>query len=109
MAVAEMVRRVVLRSAPVAAVMETEDGVFCWVQAKQEPQKRLIELGDSNDVFIEVVAGLNEGEEVVLNPTALLKEAEEDALTTLNQYQHDARASDGRDERDAANSGEVQP
>ena len=74
---------------PVAAVVETEDGVFCWVQGQQEPRKRLIELGDSNDVFIEVSAGLNEGEEVILNPTALLKEAEEDALTTLSQSSAD--------------------
>lgn len=70
---------------PVAAVVETEEGVFCWVQGALEPEKRLIELGDSNDVFIEVLAGLKEGEEVVLNPTTLLEEAEEDALTTLEQ------------------------
>ena len=79
---------------PVAAVVETEDGVFCWVQDEPEPQKRLIELGDSNDVFIEVLAGLNEGEQVILNPTALLKEAEEDALTTLTQSQNEAQESD---------------
>lgn len=70
---------------PVAAVVETDEGVFCWVRDAREPKKRLIELGDSNDVFIEVLAGLNEGEEVILNPAALLKEAEEDALTTLSQ------------------------
>ncbi|MEO1526230.1 MAG: hypothetical protein AAFX06_12390 [Planctomycetota bacterium] len=70
---------------PVAAVVETEEGVFCWVQGEADPQKRLIELGDSNDVFIEVLAGLNEGEEVILNPTALVEEAEEDALATLTQ------------------------
>ena len=70
---------------PVAAVVETEDGAFCWIESDGEPQKRLIELGDSNDVFIEVQAGLNEGEEVILNPAALLEEAEEDALTTLTQ------------------------
>lgn len=70
---------------PVAAVVETEDGVFCWVQGELEPEKRLIELGDSNDVFIEVLAGLKEGEEVILNPTALVEEAEEDALKTLTQ------------------------
>ena len=75
---------------PVAAVVETEDGNYCWVQSRDEsnqagPQKRLLELGDSNDVFIEVIAGLNEGEKVILNPTAMLKEAEEDALTTLSQ------------------------
>lgn len=75
---------------PVAAVVETEEGSFCWIQADKEPQKRLIELGDSNDVFIEVLAGLKEGEEVVLNPTALLKEAEDEALTTLNQSSNEA-------------------
>lgn len=74
---------------PVAAVVETEQGAFCWVQGEPEPQKRLIELGDSNDVFIEVLAGLNGGEEVILNPTALLREAEDDALTTLTQSSDD--------------------
>ena len=70
---------------PVAAVVETELGKFCWVQSEAGPKKRILELGDSNDVFIEVVAGLNEGEEVVLNPTALIQEAEEDARSTLTQ------------------------
>ena len=71
---------------PVAAVVETEDGDFCWVQSgKDAPKRRLLELGDSNDVFIEVVAGLNEGEQVVLNPTALIDEAEEDALATFSE------------------------
>ena len=70
---------------PVAAVVETEQGKFCWVQSETGPQKRILELGDSNDVFIEVVAGLKEGEEVVLNPTAIIQEAEEDARSTLTQ------------------------
>ena len=72
---------------PVAAVVETEEGVFCWVQGERDPQKRRIELGDSNDVFIEVLAGLKENEEVILNPTAILEAAEEEALTTLSQAQ----------------------
>ena len=78
---------------PVAAVVETEGGAFCWVQNESEPNKRLIELGDSNDVFIEVLAGLNEGEKVVLNPTALLQEAEDDALSTLTQSSRDNAAT----------------
>ena len=90
---------------PVAAVVETEEGVFCWVQVGPEPQKRLIELGDSNDVFIEVLAGLNEGDEVILNPTALLKEAEEDALTTLTQSRNETQASDPSE----MNAGQVAP
>ncbi|QDT10598.1 efflux RND transporter periplasmic adaptor subunit [Planctomycetes bacterium K23_9] len=70
---------------PVAAVVETEEGEFCWVQSTGGPQKRILQLGDSNDVFIEVIAGLNEGEEVILNPTALIEEAEEEARSTLSQ------------------------
>ena len=72
---------------PVAAVVETEEGSFCWVDSPDGPVRRILELGDSNDVFIEVKAGLNEGENVVLNPTALVEEAEEDALTTLSESQ----------------------
>lgn len=72
---------------PVAAVVETEEGSFCWVPSDDGPQKRLIQLGDSNDVFIEVIAGLSEGEEVVLNPVALVEEAEEEARSTLAKRQ----------------------
>ena len=68
---------------PVAAVVETEKGTFCWVKTSDGPVRRLLDLGDSNDVFIEVKAGLNEGEEVVLNPSSFVDEAEQDALTTL--------------------------
>ena len=70
---------------PVAAVIETEQGNFCWVKSETGPQKRILQLGDSNDVFIEVLAGLNEGENVVLNPTALIDEAAEDARSILSQ------------------------
>ena len=81
---------------PVAAVVETEEGSFCWVQpANKEvdgPQKRILELGDSNDIFIEVVAGLNEGEEVILNPIAMIDEAEQDAKSTLSQTQQPEEA-----------------
>lgn len=70
---------------PVAAVVETDEGDFCWVQSTDGPQRRVLELGDSNDVFIEVIAGLIEGEDVVLNPTALIEEAEQNALATFSE------------------------
>jgi len=69
---------------PVAAVVETEEGDFCWVRTAEKTSKRRLELGDSNDIFILVKAGLNEGEEVVLNPTAFIEEAEKDALATID-------------------------
>jgi len=69
---------------PVAAVVETEEGDFCWVRTADKTSKRRLELGESNDVFILVKAGLNDGEEVILNPTAFIEEAEKDALATID-------------------------
>ena len=63
---------------PVAAVVNTEDGDCCWVDTANGPQRRVLELGDSNDVFIVVKAGLSEGDRVVLNPTAFLDEEDGD-------------------------------
>jgi multidrug efflux pump subunit AcrA (membrane-fusion protein) len=70
---------------PVAAVVETDKGDFCWVQTAKGPVRRILELGDSNDVFIVVKAGLKEGEEVVLNPIAFVEEAQQEALATLGE------------------------
>jgi multidrug resistance efflux pump len=65
---------------PVAAVVETAEGAFCWVKtADGGAVRRPLKLGDSNDVFIVVQAGLKEGEAVVLNPTAFLDEAQKAA------------------------------
>ena len=64
---------------PVAAVVETNEGNFCWVQTPNRSVRRLLKLGDSNDVFIEVKAGLNEGDEVILNPTAMIEDAKQEA------------------------------
>ncbi|MEK6239030.1 MAG: HlyD family efflux transporter periplasmic adaptor subunit [Planctomycetales bacterium] len=70
---------------PVAAVVETDKGAFCWVKTAEGTSRRLLRLGDSNDVFIVVKAGLAEGDKVVLNPTAFLEEAKQDALETLEE------------------------
>ena len=70
---------------PVAAVVETEEGAYCWVKEANGMQRRLLRLGDSNDVFIVIEGGLAEGEEVVLNPTAVLAEAEELAAQVTTQ------------------------
>ncbi len=72
---------------PVAAVVETDKASFCWVKTPEGPQRRILELGDSNDVFIVVEKGLREGDEVVLNPTAFIEEAQKEAMTTLEETQ----------------------
>lgn len=58
-------------SIPVAAIVEAEQGDFCWVKTAQGTERRKLQLGDSNDVFTIVDAGLKEGDEVILNALAL--------------------------------------
>jgi multidrug resistance efflux pump len=55
---------------PVAATVEGEDSHYCWVRTPQGDQRRSLVLGDSNDVFTIVEKGLQEGDEVILNPLA---------------------------------------
>ncbi len=70
---------------PVAAVVETDEGDFCWVKTADGVRRRSLQLGDSNDVFIIVETGLNEGDEVVLNPSAIVEEAQANALKTFDR------------------------
>ncbi|MHC4205148.1 MAG: efflux RND transporter periplasmic adaptor subunit [Planctomycetota bacterium] len=60
---------------PVAAVVETTHGDFCWIKTSAGVKRRSLQLGDTNDVFTIVEAGLQEGDEVVLHPFAF-KEAQ---------------------------------
>ena len=69
---------------PVAAVVETDEGDLCWVKTAKGAQRRKIKLGDSNDVFTVVEAGLKEGDQVVLNPFAF-REAQTAAAKTLDE------------------------
>lgn len=79
----ELIRHEDVLTIPVAAVVETDEGDFCWVKTPNGTQKRSLQLGDSNDVFVLVQAGLKEGDDVVLNPAEYIAEAEEEALNPL--------------------------
>lgn len=70
---------------PVAAVLETEEGDFCWVKTEKEPVRRAIKLGATDDAFIVVKAGLHEGDQVVLNPLEFVNEAQSDVLKPLDE------------------------
>ena len=65
---------------PVSAILETDSETLCWVKTDQGNERRPIVIGDSNDVFVSVTEGLTEGEKVVLNPIASIKEAQEEAM-----------------------------
>ncbi len=62
-------------SVPVEAVVETDQGYCCWVGAVEKTERRSLQLSDSNDEFIVVESGLQEGDQVVLDPTAFIEEA----------------------------------
>ncbi len=70
---------------PAAAVVETVDGDFCWVKTSKGVQRRSLGLGDTDDKFIVIKDGLEEGEEVVLDPLAHIEEAQDEVLKPLDE------------------------
>ena len=62
-------------SVPLTAVVETDQGQFCWVETANGPQRCTVTLGDSNDRFVIVHSGLQEQQKVVVQPLASVTEA----------------------------------
>jgi HlyD family secretion protein len=70
---------------PVAAIVEQRGKYFCWVTTAGKTERRTLVLGLSNDEFVEVKDGVAAGDQVLLNPRAVVAEArvsEEDAKPT---------------------------
>jgi HlyD family secretion protein len=53
---------------PVEAVTQEDDGDFCYVARNDRLERRKIELGQATHDLLEIADGLEEGEQVVLNP-----------------------------------------
>ena len=66
---------------PLTAVADTAQGAFCWVQTAQGMERRALELGDSDQDSAVVHAGLQPGDEVVLDALASVEEAQAWALS----------------------------
>jgi len=60
---------------PVAAVVEQRGKFYCWVASGDNVERRILVLGLNNDRFVEVRDGVSEGEQVLLNPRAVVPEA----------------------------------
>lgn len=91
---------------PVAAVVETEDEELCWVKTADGPERRPLVLGDGNDVFIVVEDGLQEGDEVILNPRAVVDEAKDVVLKTVDESEYVGATSSTIDSETRATGGE---
>ena len=70
---------------PTAAVLETANGHVCWVKQGDGATRRLLELGDSSDMFIVVETGITEGDEVILDPLANVEAAQVEAANSLDR------------------------
>ena len=68
---------------PLAALVETPGGSFCWVETSSGVERRELQIGDSNDQFIIVEKGIDEGEKVVIDPAATIAQAREMIAPTL--------------------------
>jgi RND family efflux transporter MFP subunit len=53
---------------PIQAVAIREGKKLCYVMASDTPQPRVVSTGAFNDTFVEIISGLEEGEQVLLNP-----------------------------------------
>jgi len=53
---------------PVQAIVTVGDLHFAYVLTEKGPERRRIKIGDTNDTHMEILDGLTEGEEVILNP-----------------------------------------
>jgi len=58
---------------PVLAVAIREGKKLCYVMASDTPQPRAVSTGAFNDTFVEIISGLEEGEQVLLNPPLLFE------------------------------------
>jgi HlyD family secretion protein len=66
-------------SVPVAAIYEQRGVTFCCVKDGPKVEKRTVELGMTNDKYVEIRSGLKEGVEVVLNPRDFFTETKEES------------------------------
>lgn len=53
---------------PIQAVSPADGRQFCYVPNGAKPERRLVEVGQFNDEFIEIKSGIKEGERVLLRP-----------------------------------------
>lgn len=60
--------------APVRSFAERGGRYFAWVLDRGSPSRREVKVGRSNELMMEVLEGLAEGEQVVQTPRALLPE-----------------------------------
>jgi HlyD family secretion protein len=76
---------------PVQAIVQRRNDTWCYVAENNRLKRQSVKLGQTNDKFVQVCEGLSEGDQLVLNPSAILSEAAEEQ----RQIGPDAKTKDG--------------
>jgi HlyD family secretion protein len=81
----------------------------CFVATAKGPEPREVELGMSDDRYVQVKSGLEEGDDVILNPRALLSDKEKKVKRgddkTMPKDGKDGKDGPGRPEKGKGGSG----
>ena len=56
---------------PVQSVIQVQNDTWCYIESAGGVERRELELGRTNDKFVEIRSGIQAGERVVLNPNAI--------------------------------------
>lgn len=65
-------------SVPVQAIVQRGNNTWCYVAEAGRLRRQDVTLGQTNDKFVQVCDGLNQGDQLVLNPSAVLGDAAEE-------------------------------
>ena len=58
---------------PVQAIVQKQKSTFCFVERGGRIERQDVEVGQSNEKFVEIKSGLSESDRVVLNTGAVVK------------------------------------
>lgn len=68
---------------PAAACIELGNELVCWVKEDSGLMRRVLDVGDSNNMFLLVRDGVTAGDQVILDPLANVPEAQAEAARSV--------------------------
>ncbi|MBI5759638.1 MAG: HlyD family efflux transporter periplasmic adaptor subunit, partial [Planctomycetales bacterium] len=80
---------------PVSAVVEQRGKFYTWVKTAGAPERRQLTLGRTNDKMIHVVDGVKQGDEVLLNPRAVVSDARDESSESDERTDDRFKKADG--------------
>jgi HlyD family secretion protein len=80
---------------PVQVIANHEGKKICHVMTSQGPKQREVVTGAFSDTFVEIVSGLEVGEEVLLNPPRLSKSSDEPKSKQTRKPPEEAKPPEG--------------